>query len=381
MRPSYKRRPARFRGRDSLLDLTHVEPGAMVRRTVNRGPLMLARRLIPFLALTVAGAPSGLAAQATEYLYVGNTLGGDVSIIAIPEHKVVGTIPATVVGNSPDDVISSRKGDMLYISRLDTRDVIAVSTRTEKVAWRVDVGGTPNHLALSRDERFLYVPIYDKGQLAVIDMKSHAVVKRLDVGAGAHGTILGPSGKNLYVGMMEANQIAVVDVATNSVKKVIHMPEGVRPFQLSPDERFLYAQLSKLHGFVVVDLARDSVVRTVTLPTMGKPVPAPSLKLSHRVVNHGLGLTSDGRYMIANASLSGFTTIYSMPGLKLVATIPVGNAPNWIVFSKDGKYAYISNRGDNTVSVISIAERKEITRITVGEFPQRMTVAMATRPQ
>ena len=30
---------------------------------------------------------------------------GDVSIIAIPEHRVVGTIPATVVGNSPDDVI------------------------------------------------------------------------------------------------------------------------------------------------------------------------------------------------------------------------------------------------------------------------------------
>ena len=254
-----------------------------------------------------------------------------------------------------------------------------MSTSTEKLLWRAEVAGTPNHLALSPDERFLYVPIYDKGKLAVIDTKTHAVVKQLDVGAGAHGTILGPSGKYIYVGMMEANQVAVIDVATNTVKKIIHMPEGVRPFQLSPDEKLLYAQLSKLHGFVVLDLTRDSVVKTVNLPSVGKP-PEPSLKLSHWVVNHGLGITNDGKFLVANGSLSDFTAIYSLPALKLVATIPVGKTPNWVVFSKDGKYAYVSNRGENTLSVISIQDRKEVTRLKVGEFPQRMTVAMARRP-
>ena len=322
-----------------------------------------------------------LHAQAKEYLYVGNTLGGDVSVIEIPSHRVVGTIPATVVGNSPDDVISSRDGRTLYISRLDTKDVIALSTSTEKELWRVEVGGTPNHLALSRDERFLYVPIYDKGQLAVVDTKSHAVVKRLDVGAGAHGTMLGPSGKYVYVGMMEGNQVAVIDVATNSVKKIIKMPEGVRPFALSPNEKLLYAQLSKLHGFVVVDLARDSVMRTVELPTLGNPAPVATLQKSHWVVNHGIGISPNGRYLVTNGSLSGFTAIYSMPDLALLGTVPVGAEPNWVVFSRDGKYAYVSNRRDNTVSVISVAERREVTRITVGEFPQRMTVALTRRGQ
>jgi len=177
--------------------------------------------------LLAAFIPTAAFGQSKEYLYVGNTLGGDVSVIEIPAHKVVGTIPASVVGNSPDDIISTRKGDVLYISRLDTKDVIAVSTATEKVLWRAEVAGTPNHLALSSDERFLYVPIYDKGKLAVIDTKTHSVLKQLDVGAGAHGTILGPSGKYVYVGMMEANQVAVIDVAKNEVKKIIHMPEGV----------------------------------------------------------------------------------------------------------------------------------------------------------
>ena len=75
-------------------------------------------------------APSPAVAQAKEYLYVANTLGGDISVVEVPSHRVVGTIPASVVGNSPDDVISTRDGDVLYVSRLDTKDVIAISTAT-----------------------------------------------------------------------------------------------------------------------------------------------------------------------------------------------------------------------------------------------------------
>ncbi len=324
--------------------------------------------------------PSPATAQAKEYLYVANTLGGDISVVEIPSHRVVGTIPASVVGNSPDDVISSRNGEVLYVSRLDTKDVIAISTATEQVLWRAEVGGVPNHLTLSSDERFLYVPLYDKGLLVVVDTKSHQVVASPEVGKGAHGTLLGPGGKSVYVGMMEANQVAVVDAASHKVQKIIPLPEGVRPFQVSSDEKILYAQLSKLHGFVVVDLKRDRVTQTVQLPTLGKPLPVATLEKSHYVMNHGLGITPDGKRLVANASLLGFVAIYSLPDLELLGTIPVGREPNWVVFSKDGRFAYVSNRRDNTVSVISVAERKEVTRIGAGEFPQRMAVAVARRP-
>ena len=129
----------------------------------------------------------------------------------------------------------------------------------------------------------------------------------------------------------------------------------------------------------MVDLARDSVIRTVELPTLGKPAPIATLQKSHWVVNHGIGITPDQKYLVANASLSGFTAIYSLPKLELVGTVPVGAEPNWVVFSRDGRYAYVSNRRDNTISVISIGTRKEVARIPVGEFPQRMTVALVPR--
>lgn len=324
-------------------------------------------------------APTTVAAQAQEYLYVGNSLGGDISVIAIPSHKIVRTIPESVVGNHPDDVIASRNGDVLYISRLDVNDVIAVSTATEQVLWRAEVPGVPNHLTLSPDERFLYVPIYDKGLLAVVDTKTHQVVTTVEVGKGPHGTQLGPTGKHLYIGNMESNDVAVVEVGSHRLEKRIPLPEGVRPFQISRDEKYLFAQLSKLHGFVVVDLTRDSVVRTVALPTGGKKVPEATLEMSHYVVNHGLGISPDGRYLVANGSLIGITAIYSMPELDLVGTVPVGREPNWVTFSRDSKYAYVSNRRDNTLSVISLRERKEVARLKVGEFPQRMTTTVVAR--
>lgn len=342
----------------------------------------------PLLGVALAGslaavllAPSPAAAQAREYLYVANTLGGDISVVEVPAHKVVAAIPASVVGNSPDDVISTRSGDVLYVSRLDTKDVIAVSTATEQVLWRTEVGGVPNHLTLSKDERFLFVPLYDKGLLAVVDTKSHQVVARPEVGKGAHGTLLGPGGRSVYVGMMEANQVAVVDATTHKVQKIIPLPEGVRPFQVSADETTLYAQLSKLHGFVVVDLKDGRVVQTVALPTLGQPMPVATLEKSHFVMNHGIGITPDGKRLLANASLMGFVAVYSLPDLKPLGTVMVGHEPNWVVFSKDGRFAYVSNRRDNTVSVISVAEAREVTRIETGEFPQRMTVALARRPR
>jgi YVTN family beta-propeller protein len=337
------------------------------------------------LALSVfalrLAAPVTLAAQANEYLYVGNSLGGDISVIAIPTHRVVGTIPASVVGNHPDDVIASRGGDVLYISRLDVNDVIAVSTATEQVLWHAEVPGIPNHLTLSPNEEFLYVPIYDKGLLAVIDTKTHQVVTTVEVGKGPHGTQLGPTGKYIYVGNMESNDIAVVEVGSHRLVKRIPVPEGVRPFQISGDEKYLFAQLSKLHGFVVVDLATDQVVRTVTLPTGGKKLPAPTLQASHYVMNHGIGISPNGRYLVANGSLIGITAIYSMPDVQLLGTVPVGREPNWVVFSRDSRFAYVSNRRDNTLSVISIPERREVARLHVGEFPQRMTATVvASRP-
>jgi YVTN family beta-propeller protein len=73
-------------------------------------------------------------------------------------------------------------------------------------------------------------------------------------------------------------------------------------------------------------------------------------------------------------------SVYRVPDLQLMATIPVGREPNWIAFSQDGAYAYVTNRKSDNVSVISVRDLKEITRIPVGKYPQRIrTLIVPTR--
>ncbi len=323
-----------------------------------------------FLAVT------GVSAQEREYLYVENSRGGDITVIEIPSHKVVGTIPASKVGHHPDDVIATKSGDTIYVNRLDKRDILAISTATEEVLWRVEVGGTPHHMSLSADERFLYAPIFNDQFLEVIDTGLRKVVARVEVGYGPHGTFLSPDGKRLYVGGLLGHQIAVVEVGTHKVVKKIQFPNGVRPFAISPDEKRLYVQLSRLHGFVVVDLRDDRIAQTVHLPTFGKDIPTSAYAEFPHTVNHGMALTGDGKYLFVAATLSDFVAVYSLPDLDLVATVPVGKEPGWLVLSRDGRFCYASNRKDNSVSVISVSDRKEIARIAVGDYPQRMTTAV-----
>lgn len=83
-------------------------------------------------------------------------------------------------------------------------------------------------------------------------------------------------------------------------------------------------------------------------------------------------MTPDGRHLCVGSTVAGYMAILSVPELDLLATIPVGEEPSWVIPSLDGRYCYVSARRENTVSVISIDERKEAARVRVGDYPQRM---------
>jgi YVTN family beta-propeller protein len=222
---------------------------------------------------------------------------------------------------------------------------------------------------VSADGTRLFVPIFSSNHIEVLDTQRRSLLAKVPVGYGPHGTFLSANGKSVYAGTIHQQQITVFDAATHKVLKTIPMTEGVRPFAISKDETRLYAQLSRLHGFVVVDLATDKIVRTVELPDRDK-VPTPGQW--PYTVNHGLGLTPDEKLLFAAATRSDFIAVYSHPGLELQGTVPVGGEPNWLIFSPDGRYCYVSNRKSNDVSVIDVATLKEVARIKVGNYPQRL---------
>jgi YVTN family beta-propeller protein len=325
-------------------------------------------------------------APAGEFAYLENSDSGNVSVIAIPGHTVVNTI---MIGPFLDDISSSPDGRIIYVNRYDSLaagdrhlaesgEVIAVSTETERILWRTRVDGWPNHLSISSDGRRLYVPLYNTPWMEVVDTGSHRVVDKFLIGFGGHGTRLSPDGKRIYVGSMTNDVLTVVDLETHQPVKVLPFKDGVRPFAFPHDESTLYVQLSRLHGIEMVDLKTDKIVREVLLPTLGPEVQRP--KFFPHTYDHGLELTPDETMLFASGGIGNYVCVYHVPDLKLLATIPVGREPNWIAFSQDGAYAYVTNRKSDDVSVISVRDLKEIKRIRVGKYPQRIRTFVVPAP-
>ena len=63
-----------------------------------------------------------------------------------------------------------------------------------------------------------------------------------------------------------------------------------------------------------------------------------------------------------------------MKSFKPLKSIPVGRDPNSIAFSRDGRFAYVSCRGDDTLSILDTAKLEEIAKLRLGDYPQRMVV-------
>ena len=58
------------------------------------------------------------------------------------------------------------------------------------------------------------------------------------------------------------------------------------------------------------------------------------------------------------------------------ATFSVGGRPYWVTFTPDSKRAYIATENTNSVSVIDVPTRKEVTRVKVGPSPKRNITAL-----
>jgi YVTN family beta-propeller protein len=58
----------------------------------------------------------------------------------------------------------------------------------------------------------------------------------------------------------------------------------------------------------------------------------------------------------------------------VIATIPVGKQPQHVVFSADGRFVYITNDGDDSISVINVDTFTVTATIPTGPSPTSMAV-------
>ncbi|WP_263410108.1 YncE family protein [Terriglobus tenax] len=242
--------------------------------------------------------------------------------------------------------------------------------------WKV--GGTGGWDYLLSDDAAHRLYIAHNARVEVIDTSTGKPVGAITGLKSTHGVALNPDGKTGYASDGAGNAIIVFDRATLAVKETV--PAGTNPDGIAyePVTNTVWAFNGRSKDVSVLDAATNKVVATIALP--GKPE-FPQVDGKGNVFvniedkNSIVRLDAREKKMTATWSLtgcespSGMTIDHAKKRLfsvcdgnkmsvldystgKLLGLASIGDSPDAAGFDPKTGYAFSSNGGDGTLSVI-----------------------------
>ena len=306
-----------------------------------------------------------------------NSRGENIHLIDPATHRIVGEIKGVPVNHG---AAAAPDGSRLYFSSEAEQTLTVVDGKTLQVTKKIPLTGRPNNISISKDGRRVYVGIVSApGAVDVIDTASLEKVKSIPTKGGIHNVYVTPDGRQVVAGSIAGRVMTVIDQATEEPAWTL-FDVGVRPiaFETNPDgsTRRAYVQLSELHGFAVVDWAQRKEVSRIQLPN-DVPAERQNKGTFNGAPSHGLGVAPDQKTLWVTSRPNARAYAYSLPDLKLLGSVDVAGLPDWVTFTPDSKQLYVATENTDSVVVIDVAARKEITKVKVGSAPKRnITITM-----
>jgi YVTN family beta-propeller protein len=332
-----------------------------------------------------AGRPAApvLSAAPAVRIYVTDSASDTVDVIDPATNQVVQVIQNIVL---PHGIAFSPDGSRIYISNESESVLDIVDRKTGEILNKVPLSARPNNIAITKDGKRVLVGIRAQpGVVDVIDTTSQERTNSISVDGSVHNVYVTPDGKYAVSGSIENKAASVIDLATEKMVWEAKFDRPVRPmaFEAGGDgsTRRLFVQLSGLNGFAVVDFSKRAEVTRIKLPD--QPGGFGVAEGRTGTPSHGIGIAPDGKSLWVNSTLANAVFKYSLPDLKLMghATLPevhspgrapTGAVPEWITFTPDSKFVYVSDSAARMVSVIDSTTLKEVATVPVGEVPKRL---------
>lgn len=331
---------------------------------------------VAFAGVIAVGSAGSLAQNTVVRIIQTNAAGDNAHVIDPKTNKVVGIIKDVEIVHG---VTSSPDGRRIYLSNEALHTLDVVDGKTLAVTKRIELSGRPNNVAVTKDGRKVYVGIAQApGALDVIDTVSLTNVKSVPVEGSIHNVYVTPDGKFAVAGSIPASTISIVDTSTDTMVRKIKMSSGIRPMTFDKNAdgstKNIYVQLSNFHGLAVVDFASGKEIQRIEHP----PVPGEHAHTDglQGAPAHGLGVSPDGKTLWSTSKVYSHAYVFSLPDLKPLGTVFVGQHPEWVTFTPDSRFAYIGAAGDNMTFAVDVQTLKEVARIPVGQVPKRIATAI-----
>ena len=91
---------------------------------------------------------------------------------------------------------------------------------------------------------------------------------------------------------------------------------------------------------------------------------------------HEATLTLDGQFLYTTLRQANKIVVVRTPDDKIVATIPQPSYPDLVVMEPTGRYAFVTNRYADAVTVIDVKTHRQVKSIPVGKAPHGMALRL-----
>ncbi len=361
----------------------------------NQEPAYLMEYKTPFnAAISKDGKQLFVACEASDSLIIVNTKTGEI-------------IQEIAIQNQPHDVILSPDEQTIFVSNRGSDTVSVIDASTYEVKNHIQVGDEPHELRIVNNGKTMYVANCGSYDISVIDLNTMDETKRLTVARGSWGMAVSPDEETIYVSnnlshFVEfrtpcVSEVSVINTKTGYIEDRIMIPavNMVQGIDVSPDGEFALATMIRTKNLVPMTRVIQGWVMNNGFAILWKDGRIDQLLLDE--VNAYFAdptdvvITPDGKYAYVSGGGIGAVAVIDIKKMKallerhseqerkdvlpnhlgisveyVLKRIDVGKSPRGMVVSSDGKFVYVCDGLDDTISVIDVSKQEKVKTISLG---------------
>ena len=283
------------------------------------------------------------------------------------------------VGIGPDALFLTPDENFLYVANVEDSFISVIDTRTDKVAQTIDGTDYPWGFTRLGETNLVAVSGWDKG-IDIIDFATHKIVRSKRYEHNLGGITSTKDGKTLFLVATEANKALKVDAATLAITDEFETGIGPDGVGISKNETRIYVTNTKDGTISIINVKTKE---TRLIKTGGKPelihanedrsllfisnffenkihiLDSETGKIVDEITRldgpEEAALSKTGKVLfVVNFNSSKVFSYDAKSYNKLAEEFAVGTKPIGIVSAGNDSKLYVSNYGDNTVSVIKL---------------------------
>lgn len=197
--------------------------------------------------------------------------------------------------------------------------------------------------------------------IQLIDVLQEKILDSIDIPKSWFGLKFSADEKNLYASGGNDNWIlkyAIIHnklVLKDSIKLGKKWPEKISPAGIDIDDakRLMYVVTKENNSLYIISLTSKAILHKEPLYNEA----------------YTCLLSPDKRKLYISVWGGDKIKIFNTVKRKITDSIAVGDNPNDICITKNGKYLFVANANDNSVSVINIRQRKVMETLNAALYP------------